>query len=993
MRKFVLLTSRAVGSAALASTLVLAGLLLISSSADAAPLSVELGTAGNYSVLGGTGVVNTLNSVLNADLGVSPSTSITGFPPGIVEGVTHAGDTQAAQAQSDLVLAYNAAAGLSPTRTFSGDQIGATFDAGVYSTAAAFALTGTMTLDGQGDPNAVFVFQVNAALNTAAGTTISLINGAQASNVFWQVNGAVTTGAASSFSGTIMAAGAITVGAGGSIAGRALSSGVVTLAGNVITTPDIVTFAVPPTPTSSLTNTMTDSVGAAGIPGDAGSITYTSMTSSICTVNAISGALTYLTTGWCTIQATQAADAAHGDALTTAVTNITVTAPPSFTVTFNGNGSSAGSTPTETANVPSALNTNGFGRSGFTFSGWNTSPLGIGTPYTDGALYSFSAAVTLYAQWTADPSFTVTFNGNGSSAGSTPTETANVPSALNTNGFGRSGFTFSGWNTSPLGIGTPYTDGALYSFSAAVTLYAQWTADPSFTVTFNGNGSSAGSTPTETANVPSALNTNGFGRSGFTFSGWNTSPLGIGTPYTDGALYSFSAAVTLYAQWTADPPVITGVTAAFGPTVGGTRVIVTGNNFAGATMVDFGAVASINFVVVNSTTIAALSPAGAAGLVDVTVTTPGGTSSPGRADTFTYVSAVPIALIQGSPVSATVADGGGYSGQRAVTNGIGTVSYTETLSGASTYVVVTTTGKISASTSLPPGTYSVSGDDSDTNGDIGTWIFSLTVAAAAPTVPADTGGNYDLVGSDGGVFVFGPPGTGFYGSLPGIGVNVNNIVGIVTTGDNKGYYLVGSDGGVFAFGDATFYGSLPGIGVHVNDIVGIALTANGGGYFLVAKDGGVFTFGNAPFEGSLPGLGIHVNNIVGFAAVTGDQGYWIVGSAGLVYAFGDATNLGSALGPVTAMTSTPSGQGYWLTGPDGGVFSFGDAPFQGSLPGIGVKVNNIISMVPSSDGKGYLLIGTDGGVFAFGDALFEGSLPGIGIHVTNIVGAVPTKQG
>ena len=166
--------------------------------------------------------------------------------------------------------------------------------------------------------------------------------------------------------------------------------------------------------------------------------------------------------------------------------------------------------------------------------------------------------------------------------------------------------------------------------------------------------------------------------------------------------------------------------------------------------------------------------------------------------------------------------------------------------------MVTSTGEISAATSLSPGTYSVSGNDSDTNGDTGRWIFALTVTVTTPTAPA---GNYDLVGSDGGVFVFGQPGTGFYGSLPGIGVHVNDIVGMVTTADNKGYYLVGSDGGVFAFGDATFDGSLPGIGVRVNDIVGIALTANDGGYFLVGKDGGVFAFGNAPFEGSLPGLG------------------------------------------------------------------------------------------------------------------------------------------
>ena len=229
--------------------------------------------------------------------------------------------------------------------------------------------------------------------------------------------------------------------------------------------------------------------------------------------------------------------------------------------------------------------------------------------------------------------------------------------------------------------------------------------------------------------------------------------------------------------------------------------------------------------------------------------------------------------------------------------------------------MVTSTGAISAATSLSPGTYSVSGNDSDTNGDTGTWIFALTVMERRPPLPA---GDYDLVGSDGGVFVFGQPGTGFYGSLPGIGVHVNDIVGMVTTSDNKGYYLVGSDGGVFAFGDATFDGSLPGIGVHVNDIVGISPTANDGGYFLVGKDGGIFAFGDAPFEGSLPGLGIHVNNIVGFAATTTDQGYWVVGSGGHVYAFGDATNLGSAPGAVTSISSTQAVRDTGLPDPTAG---------------------------------------------------------------------------
>jgi hypothetical protein len=102
----------------------------------------------------------------------------------------------------------------------------------VHHTAAALALTGTLTLDGRGDPDARFVVQVDAALNTAAGSTVLLVNGAQAANVVWQVEGAAGLGADSTFAGTVMAAGGITIGAGAQLTGRVLSYGAVTLADN-----------------------------------------------------------------------------------------------------------------------------------------------------------------------------------------------------------------------------------------------------------------------------------------------------------------------------------------------------------------------------------------------------------------------------------------------------------------------------------------------------------------------------------------------------------------------------------------------------------------------------------------------------------------------------------------------------------------------------------------------------------------------------------------
>ncbi|HVX20616.1 MAG TPA: Ig-like domain repeat protein [Acidimicrobiales bacterium] len=274
-------------------------------------------------------------------------------------------------------------------------------------------------------------------------------------------------------------------------------------------------------------------------------------------------------------------------------------------------------------------------------------------------------------------------------------------------------------------------------------------------------------------------------------------------------------------------------------------------------------------------------------------------------------------------------------------------------------------------------------------GDLtGTPVVALTNPVA--------GSGYDLVGSDGGVFVF-PTGQsgGFYGSLPQLGVHVDNVVGMVPTADDHGYFLVGRDGGVFAFGDAPFEGSLPQLGVHVDDIVGIVPSSDDHGYFLVGADGGVFAFGDATFEGSLPQLGISTSSIVGIASTPDNHGYWVVQSDGAVFSFGSASFYGSASSPspISGIAGTPDGQGYWLVSQNGSVYAYGNAQNYGTLPGLGVTPNKpVIGIVPTADQKGYWLIGADGGVFAFGDAPSVGSLPGLGLAVSNIVGAVPTKS-
>jgi uncharacterized repeat protein (TIGR02543 family) len=228
-----------------------------------------------------------------------------------------------------------------------------------------------------------------------------------------------------------------------------------------------------------------------------------------------------------------------------------------YTVTFNANGGS-GTMGNQSANSTSALNANSFTYAGDTFTGWNTQANGGGTAYSDGSGYGFVAALTLYAQWTpvsvVPNTYVVSFNANGGTGAMAP-ESSDTGTALTANTFTRPGCTFSGWNSAANGSGTAYADGASYGFSANVTLFAQWSAD-FYTVTFNANGGT-GSMATESDNTTSALTSNSFSLSGYTFSGWNTQANGSGTAYAGGASYGFGANLTLYAQWTIDVYTVT----------------------------------------------------------------------------------------------------------------------------------------------------------------------------------------------------------------------------------------------------------------------------------------------------------------------------------------------------------------------------------------------------------------------------------------------------
>lgn len=247
-------SARRGGVSLAALTLSSAFLLTFANSAGAAVVpDVGLGTAGNYSVLAGQGVTDVGNSTINLDLGTYPNPAITGFPPGLVlaPGVTDDGD--AAQAEHDLTTAYdNAHLRPTLTGTTANDLSGRNLVGGVYAATAKgpLSLTGTLTLNGQGNPNTVWIFQTNSSLITGSGSVVSLVNGAQECNVYWQVLSSATLGSGSTFVGNILALTSIDMQAAVTVHGRALArNGAVTLINDHFTTPTCATSLTPPSTT------------------------------------------------------------------------------------------------------------------------------------------------------------------------------------------------------------------------------------------------------------------------------------------------------------------------------------------------------------------------------------------------------------------------------------------------------------------------------------------------------------------------------------------------------------------------------------------------------------------------------------------------------------------------------------------------------------------------------------------------------------------------
>ncbi len=200
--------------------------------------TVPLAGTSNFAVLAGSAITNTGATSVTGDLGLSPGTSIGGFPPGILVGTQHINDASANQAKLDLTTAYNDAAGRTSTDivTLSGNIGGLTLTPGLYKSTSSLAISsGDLTFDAKGNASAVFIIQIASTLTTTSGRKVILSGGASASNIFWQVGSSATFGTTSVFKGTVLAMQSITFNTGATLDGRGLArTGGVTLAGNIV---------------------------------------------------------------------------------------------------------------------------------------------------------------------------------------------------------------------------------------------------------------------------------------------------------------------------------------------------------------------------------------------------------------------------------------------------------------------------------------------------------------------------------------------------------------------------------------------------------------------------------------------------------------------------------------------------------------------------------------------------------------------------------------
>jgi len=333
---------------------------------------------------------------------------------------------------------------------------------------------------------------------------------------------------------------------------------------------------------------------------------------------------------------------------------------------------------------------------------------------------------------------------------------------------------------------------------------------------------------------------------------------------------------TAIGELTFAAPTVTSVTPAHGSTTGGTRVTVNGANFTPGASVHFGSVAATSVSVTTATALVAAAPTERAGTVDITVTTPDGTSAVSPADVYAATKPrkppPPPAPARGYWMvggSGTVyAFGAVHSYGQPSTIGVTHIEPTPDRRG---YWIVNTAGQVFAFGRAHP------------LGNAGALLPGETVSSLSSTA---TGNGYWLFTTLGRVLPFGD--ARFYGDMSRTRLN-GPIVGSIATPSGHGYYMVASDGGIFTFGDARFHGSMGNRTLNA-PVIGLVPTASNRGYWLVASDGGVFTFGDARFRGSIGG---HPLNRPVIGMVRYGNGYLMVASDGGIFDFSNLRFAGS----------------------------------------------------------------------------------------------------
>ena len=279
------------------------------------------------------------------------------------------------------------------------------------------------------------------------------------------------------------------------------------------------------------------------------------------TVSANTGSLAltnYGFTGWNTSADGTGTNYATGSSITLTANTTLFAKWTTYVITYNGNGNDSGTAPASVNRYGSytIASVGNLGKTGYTFAGWNTAANGSGSTYSAGATQNATASVTLYAIWSLQPVYTISYNSNGATSGTVPSAQSGIAGnynlALNTGALARTGYVFEAWNTAADGTGTTLVEGAVYALSANITLYAKWIQ--LFGITFDGNGATSGSSPvfanSQAATITLPGNDGSYALNGYYFGGWNTAANGTGTTYAAGAAYNLNANTTLYAIWT-----------------------------------------------------------------------------------------------------------------------------------------------------------------------------------------------------------------------------------------------------------------------------------------------------------------------------------------------------------------------------------------------------------------------------------------------------------